>query len=224
MEITLGSEWVRQCPQAMVGILIMENVTNPQLNPRLQTRKEQLEGEIRQKYAGFNRSDLRAMPTLAAYDRFYRQFKKTYHLQLQLESLIDGKPIPSVAALVEAMFMAELEDQLLTAGHDLDYLEAPIQIDMSTGSESYIRMNREQQQLKPGDLYIRDQLGIISSILYGPDYRSRIRPETTHVIFTSYAAPGITARALKDHLENIRDYVLLTSEAAEVTLMDTFGS
>ncbi len=223
MEIKIGAEWMQNDTGAIVGILIMKDVDNPRMSPELHSRKEQLEQEIRQKYSGLDRSQLRDQPTLAAYDRFYRQFKKTYHLQLQLESVIDGKPIPSVAALVGAMFMAELEDHLLTAGHDLDAVQSPVHIDVATGSETYTRMNGDQQQLKVGDLYIRDAQGILSSIIYGPDHRTRLRPETKRVMFTTYAVPGITARTAIDHLENLRDYVLLTSETAQVETLETFG-
>ena len=73
-----------------------------------------------------DRPALLSHPVLQAYDAYYRQFKKTYHVQLQLESILfKGKSIPSVAALVEAMFMAEMNDLLLTAGHDLDALHLP---------------------------------------------------------------------------------------------------
>ncbi len=57
---------------------------------------------------------------LPAYASYYRAFDKTYHVLGQLKSVaVKGKAIPSVAALVEAMFIAELHNGLLTAGHDL---------------------------------------------------------------------------------------------------------
>jgi hypothetical protein len=37
-----------------------------------------------------------------------------------------------VAALVEAMFMAELENQLLTAGHDLAEVQGTIRLGIAT--------------------------------------------------------------------------------------------
>jgi DNA/RNA-binding domain of Phe-tRNA-synthetase-like protein len=223
MEITIGPEWTQNEPDALVGVLTMYNVKNSQKSSALQSRKERLEQDIRQKYAGLDRSDMRAHPILGAYDRFYRQFKKTYHLQLQLESVVKGKPIASVAALVEAMFMAELEDLLLTAGHNLDAVRPPVQIDVATGFETYTLMNGEQKQLKRGDLYIQDVEGILSSVIYGPDDRTRIRLETRRVMFTTYAVPGITDQALSNHLENLRDYVQLTSPLAEVGLLEIFG-
>ena len=68
-----------------------------------------------------DRKSLRDLPVFAAYDAFYRSFKKTYHVQLQLESVVfKDKTIFSPSALVACMFMAELETGLLTAAHDLN--------------------------------------------------------------------------------------------------------
>ena len=72
--------------------------------------------------------------TSGAYRDYYKRFDKTYHVQLQLESLLfKGKSIPSVAGLVDAMFMAEMKDWLLTAGHDLDSLQLPLRLEATTG-------------------------------------------------------------------------------------------
>ena len=222
MQITFGPIWKQSQPDAAVGILVMQNVKNPPSHPALEARKAQVEQDIRQKYSGFERADLRSLDTLSAYDRFYRQFKKTYHLQLQLESIISGKPIPSVSALVEAMFMAELEDHLLTAGHDLDRVQPPIEIELAAGDETYTRMNGKQQTLKRGDLYIGDNQGILSSIIYGPDKRSRIQPDTQNAIFTTYAVAGIDRAALYAHLEKLQEYVLLVSPEASTQRLEVF--
>lgn len=49
----------------------------------------------------------------------------------------EGQVRPSVAALVEAMFIAELKNLLLTAGHDLDAVELPLKLDIARGGERY---------------------------------------------------------------------------------------
>ncbi|MGD2057597.1 MAG: hypothetical protein PVF85_07225 [Anaerolineales bacterium] len=223
MQILTGTNWNKAEGGTFVGVLIMRHVKNPSSHPGLQRRKTEIEAQLRREYAGMERPELRAQPTLAAYDRFYHRFRKTYHLLLQLESVLAGKSIPTVSALVEAMFMAELEDQLLTAGHDLGTVNPPICIDVATGSETYTRMNGKQQTLKQGDLYTHDAEGILSSVIYGPDQRTRIRPDTREVIFTTYAVPGIEAEDLKAHLERLRDYVLLISDEGEVESLEIFG-
>jgi hypothetical protein len=55
-----------------------------------------------------------------AYVDYYRRHGKTYHVKAQRESIaLKGKPIPARAALVEAMFMAELKS-LPPGTHRLD--------------------------------------------------------------------------------------------------------
>jgi DNA/RNA-binding domain of Phe-tRNA-synthetase-like protein len=132
--------------------------------------------------------------------------------------------IPKVAALVEAMFMAELKNLLLTAGHDLNMIEPPLRIDVAKGTESYIRLNGEEQTLKAGDMMIADANGILSCIIYGPDHRTRIRPETNRVVFMVYAPPGIEARVVNNHLEDIRENVTVIAPGACVELLETFGT
>ena len=159
-------------------------------------------------------------PVLRAYGEYYRRFKKTYHIQLQLESIVlKGKSIPSVAALVEAMFMAEMQDLLLTAGHDLDALQLPLQLDVATGTERYILLRGEEQALKPGDMMISDREGVISSIIYGPDQRTQITPATQNAIFTVYAPPGIDEQTVLEHLQHIKDNVMVFAPQAGVELL-----
>lgn len=222
--IDLGARWRETYPEALVGILAMDAVQNPGHHSQFDQRKRELEAELRDRYSSQDRVSLREDRVLAAYDAYYRGFGKTYHVRLQLESVaFKGKQIPSVSAVVEAMFMAELDDLLLTAGHDLDAIDGPLRIDAASGDEGYLRMNGQEQTLKVGDMMISDQSGVISCILYGPDKRTRIRPETENVLFTVYAPPGIERVDVHHHLEAIRDNVAMVSPDAAVSLLDVLG-
>ena len=219
-----SEEWKTAYPNAYAGILVMHKVANPASHEGLNLKKEMVEKKLRTLYMGFNRAGFEALPALQAYQDYYKQFKKTYHVLLQFESLVlKGKSIPNVAALVEAMFMAEVENMLLTAGHDLDSLMLPVQIKVAKGSETYTMMNGQQQVLKTGDMYISDGQGIISSIIYGPDNRTQIKPSTQSVLFTVYAPPGIKPGMVLHHLETIRDNVLVVSPEGQVEMLQVFG-
>jgi DNA/RNA-binding domain of Phe-tRNA-synthetase-like protein len=221
----VSESWKTSYPGAAVGILTLRDVVNPAHHPALEKRKEELEQQLRARYAGQDRQALKALPAMQAYTRYYKRFKKSYHVQLQLESVVwKGKPIPRVAALVEAMFMAELDNLLLTAGHDLDIVEAPVRIDVAGGEERFLRLNGQEQQLKAGDMMIADAQGVLSSVIYGPDYRTQIRPETRRVLFTVYAPPGIGEQAVDRHLQDMRDYVLLFAPQAQVEALTVYGT
>lgn len=211
-------------PALQIGLLIMRGVANPSENAALEAQKTALETQLRGLFSGLDRSHIAALAPIQAYDAYYKRFNKSYHVQLQLESIaLKGKPIPRVAALVEAMFMAEVKNLLLTAGHDLESLQLPLSLAIAEGTESYTLLRGTEQTLKKGDLYIQDGLGIISSILYGPDQRTQLRPGTQNALFTIYAPEGIIPETLVHHLIDLHDYIkLITPEAQpeKLTIFD----
>jgi len=218
------SAWKSAYPEAHAGVLVMRAVSNPANDPALESRKAALEEQLRSHFSGQDRATIASHPILRAYGEYYRQFKKTYHIQLQLESIVlKGKSIPRVAALVEAMFMAEMKDMLLTAGHDLDALHLPLTLDVATGTESYTLLRGEEQVLKADDMMISDQNGVISSILYGPDQRTQITSDTRNVIFTVYVPPGIDEQTVAQHLQDIKENVMLFAPEAQVELLQIYG-
>ncbi len=216
--------WRSTYPEAHAGVLVMRAVSNPIHHPELESQKTALEQKLRDQFSGQDRAAIASDPTLQAYAEYYRQFKKTYHIQLQLESIVlKGKSIPSVAALVEAMFMAEMKNMLLTAGHDLDTLQLPLSLDVATGTEQYTLLRGDQQTLKAGDMMISDQVGVVSSIVYGPDQRTQITPGTRNVIFTVYAPTGISKQSVAQHLQTIKENALLFASQANIELFQIYG-
>ena len=221
--LIVSEKWKTAYPGAAVGILAMRDVANPQRHPALDRRREELENQLRARFR--DRAELKALAPIQAYTAYYKRFKKTYHVLLQLESVaLKGKPIPRVAALVEAMFIAELKSLLLTAGHDLDVIQPPVRLDVSDGTERYVRINGQEQVLKPGDMLIADAEGVISSVLYGPDRRTRITPDTRRAFFSVYAPPGIGEGAVLDHLHDIEANVMLIAPQAEVEVLEVYGT
>jgi DNA/RNA-binding domain of Phe-tRNA-synthetase-like protein len=197
---TVSEAWRNAFPGAFAGALAVREVSNPDRHAGLDDCKRSLESRLRAQFVGKDRAVIRALPTIQAYAAYYKRFDKTYHVQAQLESVaLKSKPIPAVAALVEAMFMAELESQLLTAGH-----------------EGYVVMRGQPQTLKPGDMFMADRQGVISSILYGPDQRTQITPATTSALFTVYAPAGISEMQVRRHLERLAEYVRVVAPQAVI--------
>src|SRR5262249_4449324 len=117
--------------------------------------------------------------------------------------------------LVEAAFMAELGTGILTASHDLDALSLPVTVDVATGEERYALFNGTEQPCKPDDMFMRDQTGILTSIIAGPAQYARITPDTTAAPFCIYAPPGIGEAAARAHLSLIESNVRLIAPDAE---------
>jgi DNA/RNA-binding domain of Phe-tRNA-synthetase-like protein len=211
--------WRTAFPGAVVGALAMRGVSNPELNPVLEAAKRRLEQQLRAAPVTDDH------PVLRAYVDYYRERGKTYHVKAQRESVANkGKPIPRRAALVEAMFMAELADLVLTAGHDLDTLETPLRADVTADGDRYLLLNGAEAVLERGDMLMADGAGIVSSVLRGPDQRTRITPKTSSVLFAVYAPAGVGEQVVQAHLEHIRGNVQLLAPDAETVELLTLAA
>jgi DNA/RNA-binding domain of Phe-tRNA-synthetase-like protein len=220
---TVSDDWRKAYPGAFAGILVMAGVSNPANHTGLDRGKKELEEELRALFK--DRDQLKSIPPIQAYRDYYKRFKKSYHVLAQLESIIfKGKSIPRVAALVEAMFLTELRNMLLTAGHDMAAVQPPVRLDVAKGTETYVRINGQEQQLKARDMIISDKEGVISSVIYGPDKRTRIMPSTQEVLFTTYAPPGVGEQPVRQHLEGLEANVKIIAPDSRVELMNVFGA
>ena len=210
-------------PEALLGLLAIRDVCNPNQQEQLDKCKIKLEKELRDKYAGLDRVCLKNIESIKPYIDYYKRFQKTYHVLLQLESIVfKNKSIPRVASLVETMFMAEMKNFLLTAVHDLDTINLPITLDVSKGDEKYIQLSGNKKKLMPNDMMVSDLHGITSSIIYGPDKRTRINFNTRNVLFVVYAPPGIRRSQVLQHLEDIKKYVQIISPESTVELIKVY--
>jgi DNA/RNA-binding domain of Phe-tRNA-synthetase-like protein len=194
LTILASDEWRKTHSGAQIGCLEISGVDNSNPAPVLESQKRAIEQNLRERYAGFSRSDLLEIPVMAAYHRYYRKFGYSYHVLLQLESLVHKeKSLPDVSPLVDANFAAELDTHILTAGHDVALLEEPLVIDVAHEGDGFIQMSGQPKNIPAGDMVMKDAQGIICSILRGQDNRSPITPETTHVLYVSYVPDGVMA-------------------------------
>jgi DNA/RNA-binding domain of Phe-tRNA-synthetase-like protein len=222
-DFTFSEEWAAAYPGACVGFLAMTGVRNPDRDDRMDALLDETTASLRRQFTAATRADLLARPVLAAYASHYRRFDKTYHVLLQLESVVfKEKPLRARGALVAAMFQAELTTGLLTAGHDLARLDGGLIVGVVKPGERYTGMGGREITASAGDMCIRDETGIVSSVVYGPDDRTGLLPETTGAAFTTYAPAGVGCDAVRRQLEAIADNIRLVSpEAATETLAVT---
>ena len=152
---------------------------------------------------------------MAAYARYYKRFDKTYHVLLQVESIVSkGKSLPNVSPLVDANFTAEVDTLVLTAGHDVDKLVGAVSIDVSHDGDQLTQMDGTPKAIRAGDMIMRDAKGICCSILYGQDDRSPISDGTSQVLYVAYAPAGVPGDTVEAHLRAIEAHVRLVSPMA----------
>jgi DNA/RNA-binding domain of Phe-tRNA-synthetase-like protein len=210
ISVATTDEWKTAHLGGLIGLLEISGVDNTLMAPALDQEKRSIESRLREKYAGFSRDNFLELPVMQAYQRYYRKFGYTYHVLLQLESVaLKGKSLPYVSPLVDANFAAELDTLILTAGHDVAQLEAPVVIDSAREGDEITQMGGERKGVPAGDMLMRDAQGVACTILRGQDNRSPISKATTHVLYVSYVPEGVTEGQVRAQLEAMEKYVCL---------------
>lgn len=208
LAVTATEDWRAAHPGAVIGLLELSAVGNSGSSPELEELKRRTEARLRERYRGFSRPQFVALPVMCAYDSYYRRFDKTYHVLLQLESLVlKGKSLPAVSPLVDANFAAEVESFVLTAAHDAGALRSPVRIDASITADRMTQMNGTARTIRAGDMVMRDAGGVCCAILYGQDDRSAISATTKHVLYVAYAPAGVPADTVQGQLARIEENV-----------------
>lgn len=212
--VEVESSWAREHPGAVVGVLGVSGVDQSEGAPELEKVVAAIEKDLAARFP--DRAAIRATEPIPAYTAYYKRFKKTYQVAQQVESVaLKGRRIPRRPPLVMAMFAAELKNHILTAGHDRRSLQGGVRLVSAQGGESFIRMGGEEKRIKAGDMFMADQAGVIADVIYGPDERTKIGPQTGEALFVAYAPPGVGPERVLAHLRDIEGYCRLISSGAE---------
>jgi DNA/RNA-binding domain of Phe-tRNA-synthetase-like protein len=215
LSISATQAWRDAFPGAAVGLLELSGVDNTPGSSSLDLQKREAEERLHRRFQGFTRPDFLALPVISAYDRYYNRFDKTYHVLLQVESIVlKGKNLPAVSLLVDANFTAEVETQVLTAGHDVSRLQGQISIDVSAEGDHMTLMSGVSRPIRPGDMIMRDGLGVCCSIIYGQDNRSPISPKTSQALYVAYAPAGVPPDLVETQLGRIEGNIRLFAGSA----------
>ncbi|MFN8595963.1 MAG: hypothetical protein U0559_07250 [Anaerolineae bacterium] len=83
----VSDAWKAAYPTAHAGVLVMHDVANPPQQAELEAHKQQLQDQLRARFAGADRAAIAALPAIQAYNAYYKSFKKTYHVQLSWNRL-----------------------------------------------------------------------------------------------------------------------------------------
>jgi DNA/RNA-binding domain of Phe-tRNA-synthetase-like protein len=201
MELVMIKEAKDAYPVLKASILKVSLHGKPSLNEELMLLKQELETRIREEY-----KSPESMDRVLKYNSFYKRFSSKVPMEFQIRSILDGKEIPTFNPMITCMFMAELKNIVLTAGHDSAHLGKKIEVHLANGTEEYVKINGKAQTLKKGDIYATDGKSIISSVLYGPDQRARITPDTRECLFMCYGF-GLTGEDLERHMKDLSSYL-----------------
>jgi DNA/RNA-binding domain of Phe-tRNA-synthetase-like protein len=187
-------------PDGVFGALIAHGCANRPRATAIGPDQRGVETGLRNRFPG---NAIDADPVAAVYASYFRRFGGRYPVVHQAKTILAGRPIESASALVEVMFTAELDSLVLTSGHDLRALNGSLHVDVARAGETYTKLSGKEQALRPGDMVVRDAGGVIASVVYGPDLRTRISEDSTAALFGAWCPQGIPAEAVEAHLATL---------------------
>ncbi len=175
--------------------------------------------EIRAEGAAYDRETwFRQEP----YFRYFRKFKKTSPVMMQVESfLLKGKPFPEGRYTNAVAFLTELKTRCLLGSHDADMIEGDLVIYKETEKTSFPSIHGGEAHSYPGDITCRDDRSIVVSMIAGADARTCLNEDTRHVLYFAFGTPGMETETLTGYLEQVEKYAKVLAPGAQ-TKVHTF--
>ena len=204
-----------------IGLLEIEDLFPRGEGAELDAEVALVEKGLASRFGGLGRKELARTEPARLYAEHFARSGKAYPVLLQAEgAATKGRRIAMGDPLVRAMFAAELEGMLLTAGHDLDALKPPLHLELASGSESMPTLGGSEKAPPPGDLVMRDELGIFASVLLGPDSRTSIAPTTSRLLFVIYAPPGLAEESILRQAARLAELAALACPSARAGALE----
>ena len=152
------------------------------------------------------------------YFRYFRKFKKSYPVMMQVESfLLKGRPFPEGEYINAVAFLNELKTHILLGTHDADRVTGDIVFYNETAKTPFPGMINADAHSYPGDMTGRDDGGIIISMIAGADDRTCIHEDTTHVLYLIFALPEIDDDEMNRVAGLITESALKLAPTAEIS-------
>jgi DNA/RNA-binding domain of Phe-tRNA-synthetase-like protein len=69
-------------------------------------------------------------------------------------------------------------------------------------------------------MFMADDQGVISDVIYGPDERTKLTPGVDRVLFAAYGPPGVAAGDIESHLKDIEHYCRLAAPGSKTDFLE----
>ena len=168
-------------------------------HPDIDQAKRLKEKKIRETYP-----DPEEDPIAQSYAGYFDKWGKTYPIEFQINSIKKGRTFPQVSTHVDCMFMAELENRILTSGHDRDMIQGRLVYDLADDGEEYVKLNGKKQVLVKNVILVEKNTVLGEKLLLSGNGRCNLtNSETLESFLKGYTGHGNFLRdACKVFFEN----------------------
>ena len=151
------------------------------------------------------------------YVRYFKKYKKTYQVLQQVESfLLKDRPFPQFNPANEITFLTELKHHYLLGTHDVEKFQGQPVLYCPAEKTPFVGIGGRDVHAYPGDVTVRDDGGVTVSMIGGPDERTCLKEDSTHIAYLVFGAPGVTEAEIAAVMEELAGLALLLSPAAKI--------
>jgi DNA/RNA-binding domain of Phe-tRNA-synthetase-like protein len=133
------------------------------------------------------------------YADFFQSFGYECPLVKHLKRTVNSG-FPRYSLLVDAHFMAEMCAGILVAVTDFDRFDGKLMLDAADAGEMCAGMGGREFITQEEEIVLRDEKDIVCVLAQGADEKTRVRGDSSRVLFYAYAVPGIERQQLKEGL------------------------
>lgn len=218
-----SAETLRKYPEMIFSLMRADQIEAEPERAAWEDLKQRETRAFRAAWPVYERKTALNDPVLSGYADYFRQYKKTYPVLLQMESvLLKGREIKALTAAVEAMFLAEVKHGLLVAGHDADRLSGELVLDLARGGEILTVISGQERILKADDVFLSSGGHILSSVLEGQDYQTRLTENSASAIYCVYGFGGVGLKRMKDFFRDLESYLKTAWPRADIKAPEIF--
>ena len=125
---------------------------------------------------------------IETYDGFFQKFGLDCPLTKHLKRTVNSG-FPRYDLIVDAHFMAEMCAGILVAVTDYDCFDGSLTLDVAAEGEMCAGMGGREFVTRADEIVLRDEKEIVCVLCQGADEKTRVREDTSDVLFYAYAVP-----------------------------------
>ena len=193
-EFSVSKRDMDQYPGVGFGLALITGCQSPSNPPGFDQYKRKLLRKMRK------RENLALITErIEIYAQFFQRFDFDCPLPKHLKRTINSG-FPRYSVSVDAHFMAEMCAGILVAVTDYDRFDGHLTLDVAAEGEICAGMGGRSFVTKNNEIVLRDETEIVCVLCQGADEKTRVREESSNVLFYAYAVPGIEGQYLKKGL------------------------
>ncbi|MGZ3558627.1 MAG: hypothetical protein ACXU97_05890 [Thermodesulfobacteriota bacterium] len=134
------------------------------------------------------------------YDQFFKEWGYPCPLPSHFKRSV-GMGFPIVNLYIDAHIIAEMCHGILMAIQDLNRFEGEWKLDLSREGEVFQGVSGTTIRCKEGEIILRDEKSIVCSLFQGPDFKTRVGPDSEDIAVYIFTAPGIQEEQVSKGLQ-----------------------